>query len=134
MIDNIPAHHPSLKDFMPSAEEGTLFRAGVKSTLPQQIADELIIEALKTVYDPELPINIYDLGLIYGFTQDDYANIRISMTLTAPACPVAGILPMQVAEAVAKIDAIGEISVTLTWQPSWHKDMMSEDAKLVFDF
>ena len=133
-MDNIPAHHPSLKDFMPSAEEGTLFRAGVKSAQPQHVADALIIEALQTVYDPELPINIYDLGLIYGFTQDDYANISIEMTLTAPACPVAGILPMQVAEAVAKIDAIGEVSVTLTWQPSWHKDMMSEDAKLVFDF
>ncbi len=135
MADQLKSN-PSLQDFMPhaKADEGNQFNYGTLSTEKRTIDEETIITAMRTVHDPEIPINIYDLGLIYNIAQDECANIIISMTLTAPACPVAGILPAQVAEAVGKISNIGKVTVTLTWEPSWNKEMMSEDAKLVFDF
>ena len=86
------------------------------------------------MHDPEIPVNLYDLGLIYNIAQDEYGNVAILMTLTAPACPVAGILPQQVADAVSQAIDGRQVTVTLTWQPTWHKDMMSEDAKLALDF
>jgi FeS assembly SUF system protein len=89
-----------------------------------------IIVALKQVYDPEIPVNIYDLGLIYGFEIDDEANVEISMTLTAPACPVAGMLVQEVAEKVGDVEGVNTSHVSLTWDPPWTKDRMTEEAML----
>ena len=123
---------PDLKDFMPSALEGTTSIAGVALPPGTAPADkETAIEALRDVHDPEIPINIYDLGLIYGLEIDDMGDAQITMTLTAPTCPVAGELPRQAAEAVAAVEGIGRVSVTLTWTPPWTQNMMSEDARLL---
>ena len=89
-----------------------------------------IVRALKTVYDPEIPVDIYELGLIYKLDIAEKGNTRIEMTLTAPGCPVAGILPQQVADAAASVDGIGEVEVFLVWDPAWDMEKMSEDAKL----
>lgn len=89
-----------------------------------------IIEALKTVYDPEIPVDIYELGLIYELEVFESGYVKIQMTLTAPGCPVAGILPQQVADAAASVDGTGEVEVYLVWEPAWDMEKMSEDAKL----
>lgn len=89
-----------------------------------------VIEALRTVHDPEIPVNIYDLGLIYDLDISPDGDVAIEMTLTAPACPVAGELPLAVAEAVADVEGIGEVTVRLVWDPPWSADLMSEDARM----
>jgi FeS assembly SUF system protein len=89
-----------------------------------------IVDALKLVFDPEIPVNVYDLGLIYGFEIDDDANVAIEMTLTAPACPVAGMLVNEVAKRVGDVPGVNTSRVKLTWDPPWTKDRMSEDALL----
>ncbi len=129
-----PNEPMSLNDFMPGpmVEEGFQARAGEPLAENTPVATmEDAEKALRTVYDPEIPIDIYELGLIYecDINESD-GSTTIVMTLTAPACPVAGILPGQVAEAVAGVEGIGEVVVTLTWDPTWDKEMMSEDAKL----
>ncbi len=91
---------------------------------------EAIVAALKQVYDPEIPVNIYDLGLIYGFEIDDDANVEISMTLTAPGCPVAGYMVEQVARQVGEVSGVQRSHVTLTWSPPWTKYRMTEAAML----
>jgi FeS assembly SUF system protein len=91
---------------------------------------ERIIGALRTVHDPEIPTNIYDLGLIYAIDAVGEADIAIKMTLTAPACPVAGILPGQVERAVETVPGVEHCKVELVWDPPWHKDLMSDEAKL----
>ena len=96
-------------------------------------SDEAITEALKTVYDPEIPVNIYDLGLIYDVKREETGDVFITMTVTAPACPVAGELPIQVGEAVARLDGVGRVTVELVWDPPWTPDKMSEDAKIMLD-
>lgn len=119
----------------PSAEEGTQALSGEPLADGTAVATPEEVEAaLRTVHDPEIPINIYDLGLIYGCEVDDRGDCEIVMTLTAPACPVAGEMPQQVADAVAGVAGIGVVTVTLTWSPPWRPDMMSEDAKLALDF
>ena len=90
---------------------------------------EDIISAIKTVKDPEIPINLYDLGLIYNIEQSDNGDVGVLMTLTAPNCPVAGEMPRMVADSIIKIDGVGIVTVKLTWSPKWTKDMMSDDAK-----
>lgn len=89
-----------------------------------------IIEALKTVFDPEVPVNIYELGLIYEVKVDEQKNVKIVMTLTAPNCPVAESLPVEVEETVKAIEGVNEVEVILTFEPSWDQDMMTEEAKL----
>ena len=91
---------------------------------------EAVIEALRGVYDPEIPVNIYDLGLIYVLDVDDQCKVTIEMTLTAPACPVAGILPGQVAAAVRAVPGVRDAHVELVWDPPWSQDRMSEAARL----
>ena len=92
--------------------------------------EDAVIEAFRTVFDPEIPVNIYDLGLIYGFWIDDRGGVKVEMSLTAPGCPVAGELPQWVADAAAKAEGIGEVEVKLVWEPGWTPERMSEDAKL----
>ncbi len=107
--------------------------AGKKNISPRLIDKSEIIESLKTIHDPELPINIYDLGLIYNIDLIDKNDLKVKMSLTAPGCPVAGEMPGQVANTLAKIPNIGLIEVELVWDPIWTKDRMSEDAKLALD-
>ncbi len=92
-----------------------------------------IVEAIKTVSDPEIMINVYDMGLIYKINQMENGNIAIDMTLTAPTCPVAGILPQEVANAVAKIEGTGKVEVKVVWEPAWTTDRLSEEAKAMLD-
>ena len=118
----------------PAVPEGTSARAGAKLVEGQQKAPaEAIVEALRTVHDPEIPVNIYDLGLIYDTERLEDGDVRILMTLTAPACPVAGEMPYDVAAAVSGVDGVGEVEVVLTWEPPWTQDRMTEDAKLVLN-
>jgi len=93
-----------------------------------------VIAALRTVHDPEIPVNIYDLGLIYEIEVHSVGSVRVDMSLTAPACPVAGEIPFWVANAVAEVEGVGEVEVNLVWDPPWSPDRMSEDAKLALDF
>lgn len=99
----------------------------------QMQAEELrepIIAALRSVHDPEIPINIYDLGLIYRVDISDEGDVDIDMTLTAPACPVAGIMPVMVKDAVTNVEGVGLVNVELVWDPPWSQDNMSEEALL----
>ena len=93
-----------------------------------------IIEEIKKIYDPELPVNIYDLGLIYRIKRYEGGDVDITMSLTAPGCPVAGEMPGQVARKVATLDNVGVVRVTLVWDPPWTPERMSEDAKLALDY
>lgn len=126
-----------LRDFMPgfdaAAPEG-IARAGAPLAAGTPVASEpQVIEALKTVHDPEIPVNIYDLGLIYGLDIFDDGSVKVEMTLTAPACPVAGEMPGEVARAVAAVEGVGEVEVQLVWEPQWTPERMSEEARLLLD-
>lgn len=92
-----------------------------------------IIEAIKTVSDPEIMINVYDLGLIYKVNQADNGDLQIEMTLTAPACPMAEILPQQVADAAAAVKGVGKVEVKVVWEPAWSLERLSEEAKLMLE-
>lgn len=93
-----------------------------------------VIEAISTVFDPEIPVNIYELGLIYNIDINGMNDVRIDMTLTSPACPVAGTLPGDVERVVQGVDGIGGVNVELVWEPAWTPDRMSEAAKLELGF
>lgn len=92
-----------------------------------------IIDALKTVFDPEIPINIYDLGLIYKIDQKDNGDVHVDMTLTAPGCPVAGVLPQQVADAIATTAGVGQVDVEIVWEPAWSLERLSDEAKMMLE-
>ena len=89
-----------------------------------------VLAALRTVYDPEIPLNIYDLGLIYGIDVDDENNVEIRMTLTTPGCPVAATFPSTVEQAVRQVEGVNNARVELVWDPPWTKARMSEAARL----
>ncbi len=93
-----------------------------------------IIEAMKTVFDPEIPVDIYELGLIYEINIDDARNAEVIMTLTSPSCPVAGSLPQEVEDKVAGVAGVTEACVELVFEPAWNQDMMSEEAMLELGF
>ena len=98
----------------------------------QELADftSKLVTALKTVYDPEIPVDIYELGLIYKVDVADNKDVAVDMTLTAPNCPVAGEMPENVKAALQLVDGIGEVTVNMTFDPPWTPDRMSEEAKL----
>ncbi len=100
----------------------------------KQELEEKIIQALKTCYDPEIPVDIFELGLIYEIRIDDEANVNIKMTLTSPMCPVAGSLPPEVQAKVAAVPGVKSAKVDLVWNPPWDKDMMSDVAKVELGF
>jgi len=119
-----------LNDFLP--DNKTSYFKEFQNYSKEQINKDEIIKCIKTVLDPEIPVNIYDLGLIYNI---DIKNndVIINMTLTNPNCPVAGSMPKNVGKSVEKINSLNSIRVNLVWEPKWHKDLMSEDAKLALD-
>ena len=95
---------------------------------------EKIVETVKTIYDPEIPVDIYELGLIYDVFVNENMDVKILMTLTSPNCPVAETLPMEVEEKIRSIEEVKSAEVEITFDPSWSQDMMSEEAKLELGF
>jgi FeS assembly SUF system protein len=107
------------------------------SAIPPEELDRMtgdIVAALKTVYDPEIPCDIYELGLIYKIDIDDDRTVAIDMTLTAPGCPVAGEMPGWVQNAVASVEGVGDVKVAMTFDPPWDPSRMSEEAKVALDW
>ena len=110
-------------------------KKGIKDVMENEMPDKLkieerVIDILKTVYDPEIPVNIYDLGLIYKIELTDDYTLNIDMTLTAPNCPAADFIVEDVREKLESIEQIKAVEVNLVFEPEWHKDMMTEEAKL----
>ena len=99
-----------------------------------QAIGEKVVDVLRTIYDPEIPVDIYELGLIYDVHVSDEFDIKILMTLTSPNCPVAESLPEEVKEKVRSVDEVKEVEVEITFDPPWTKDMMSEEAMLELGF
>ena len=97
----------------------------------QQLTElgDAIVAVLKTIYDPEIPVDIYELGLIYDIQLSEEGDVNIVMTLTSPNCPVAESMPAEVKEKVAEIKGVNEVELDLTFEPTWNKDMMSEEAR-----
>ena len=122
----------TLDDFLPS-KKSEYTKKFENFDLQKKINKEEIINCIKTVEDPEIPVNLYDLGLIYNIEIDDNNNINIDMTLTNPNSPVAGSMPESVGNAIESLENINSINIKLVWQPKWTKDLMSEDAKLALD-
>ena len=123
--------HPTLDSFLEEQDAALTAKRG--EPLPKGTAvasKEAVVEALRMVFDPEIPVNIYDLGLIYEIDIDAGGNADIKMSLTAPGCPVAGQMPVWVADAASSVEGIGEAQVAIVWEPAWTPDLMSEDAKL----
>ena len=96
--------------------------------------EEAIVKVLKTVYDPEIPVNVYDLGLIYKIDVDDEKNVQIDMTLTAPGCPLADFIMEDVRMKVEAVEGIKRVTINLVFEPEWNRDMMSEEALLELGF
>ena len=103
------------------------------STTDHPLHDQ-VVEACRSVYDPEIPVNIYDLGLIYTIDISDESDVSIVMTLTAPGCPVAGEMPGWIADAIEPLPGVRTVNVELTWEPPWGMDMMSDEARLELGF
>ena len=120
-----------LEDFLPS-KNGSYYKEFEFQNEVSLINNEQIIECIKTVMDPEIPVNLYDLGLIYSIKNRNN-NVVIEMTLTNPNCPVAGQMPENVAKSIEQLYGLRSIEVKLVWKPTWSKDLMTEDAKLALD-
>ncbi len=100
---------------------------------PPKVTEDAVIAACQNVYDPEIPVNIYDLGLIYAISIEDDGLVRVEMTLTAPGCPAAQELPMQVREAIMAIEGVKECDIEVVWDPPWDPSRMSDDARLALN-
>ena len=129
----------TLYDFIPNYPKGStkpfIVKLGSKNTFDKiSISKKDIISNLINVYDPEIPVNIYDLGLIYTIDINNENDVKIIMTLTAPGCPVAGEMPGWVSDAIEPIAGIRKVDVELIWEPPWGMDMMSDEAKLELGF
>ena len=120
-----------LEDFLPN-KNGSYYKKFEPTNEVNLINKEEIIKCIKTVMDPEIPVNLYDLGLIYSINNSKN-HIVIEMTLTNPNCPVAGQMPENVAKSIENTHGLRSIEVKLVWEPAWSKDLMSEDAKLALD-
>ena len=121
-----------LEDFLPDKNTSYLKKFN-NSNITTKINREQVIACIRTVVDPEIPVNLYDLGLIYEIKINDKNDIKIKMTLTNPNCPVAGSMPESVGKSVENLKDLNSIEVSLVWEPQWHKDLMSDDAKLALD-
>jgi FeS assembly SUF system protein len=102
--------------------------------MTKQELENTIVDVLKTIYDPEIPVDIYELGLIYEVKIDADNNVEVDMTLTSPNCPVAETMPKEVEDKVGAIDGVTSSKINIVWEPTWDKDMMSEAAKLELGF
>lgn len=114
----------------PAAEGDPLIRP---STTEHPLYEK-VVEACRTVYDPEIPVNIYDLGLVYSIRIDDGGAVEVDMSLTAPGCPVAGEMPGWVADAVEPLEGVRQVDVQIVWDPPWGMDRMSDEARLELGF
>ena len=121
----------NLKDFMPN-KSGSYYKEFDSIITKNSITEEEIVKCIKTVMDPEIPVNLYDLGLIYSINIINN-NVSIEMTLTNPNCPVAGQMPENVGKSIETLEGIKSVEVKLVWSPPWNKNLMSEDAKLALD-
>ena len=101
--------------------------------MDKEVLKSEVINAIKTVYDPEIPVDIYELGLIYEVAISDDGVVDIKMTLTSPMCPVADSLPLEVQQKVAEVDGVVDIDLQLVYDPPWNKEMMSEEARFALD-
>ncbi len=101
------------------------------NAIEKSLLEAELVESIRTVYDPEIPVNVYDLGLIYDIDLKDDRSVHVTMTLTSPACPVAGILPGEVETVVRATPGVGAVSVELTWDPPFTIERMSEDVRLM---
>ena len=132
-MNKIVRFEPSPENMASNIASNIMNNAADSDNTDMTSLKDKIVDAVKTIYDPEIPVNIYDLGLIYDIEPDADNNIHINMTLTAPACPVADILPGQVAAVVKNLDEVNDVKVDLVFDPPWTKDRMSEEAKLLLD-
>ena len=121
-----------LKDFLPEKNSSYIKKFN-NSNNTTKINQEQVIDCIRTVVDPEIPVNLYDLGLIYKIHINDNNDIKVEMTLTNPNCPVAGTMPENVGKSIEKLSNINSIEVLLVWEPKWTKELMSEEAKLALD-
>jgi FeS assembly SUF system protein len=127
--DDSPAPRPD-----PSTAAGTpSLRTEMPDSIERKLLEGKIIAAISKVYDPEIPVNVYELGLIYGIDIFEDKSVTIRMTLTAPGCPVAGSLPLEVEKQVEGVDEVKEADVVLVWEPAWDKSRMSEAAMLMLN-
>jgi FeS assembly SUF system protein len=126
--DNFVADFLNIKET--ESELPSSASVGEGASITDMVLEQQIIDALRGVYDPEIPINIYDLGLIYGIDIDENKVVNIEMTLTTPGCPVAQTFPGTVECAVKCVDSVEDVHVELVWDPPWTKDRMTEDALL----
>lgn len=115
---------------------GVCYTLQTRKKMEQEIIklENTVVEVLKTIYDPEIPVDVFELGLIYEVKIDEEKNVMIEMTLTSPNCPVAESMPKEVEDKVAAIDGVTSAKVNIVFDPPWDKDMMSEEAKLELGF
>jgi len=102
--------------------------------LDKELLNQRIVDKIKGIFDPELPVNIYDLGLIYKIEISDQGYVQVTMTLTAPSCPAAQSLPVEVDQKLREVEGVTDVNVMITWTPKWEKSMMSEVAALELGF
>tara|TARA_B100001540_G_C15257857_1_gene395681 strand:+ start:61 stop:447 length:387 start_codon:yes stop_codon:yes gene_type:complete len=121
-----------LEDFLPK-KNNSYSKVISNSQNDHKISKDEVINCIKTVMDPEIPVNLYDLGLIYKININETNDVKVQMTLTNPNCPVAGLMPENVGKSIEKLKNLKSIEVSLVWEPKWTKDLMSEDAKLALD-
>ena len=125
----------TLYDFMPKTNsEGEIVYGEFSTQSSVKLNIDEIIKKLSTIKDPELGINIYDLGLIYDIKIDEGNNVKITMTLTTVNCPVADSFPLDIAKNITSLENIGQVKVKLTFDPPWNKDMMSDDARIALGY
>jgi FeS assembly SUF system protein len=133
-FDKAPAPMPGLDEPLgPNATQATPMPGSALSAEEIERLSHQLVGALKTVYDPEIPADIYELGLIYKIDVDDDRNVEIDMTLTAPGCPVAGEMPVWVENAVSAVEGVGQVKVNLVFDPPWTVERMSDEAKLALN-
>ncbi len=128
----------TLHDFIPNYpskgnNDSYIAKSGKKLENKTNLSMSNIIEILENIHDPEIPVNIYELGLIYDIQILENNNVQIKMSLTSPGCPVAGEMPQEVADKVSELKNVGETEVELVWDPPWTVDKMSDDARLALD-
>jgi FeS assembly SUF system protein len=131
------AAEPARPEATPAPAEGVRVQPHVADSIPEAEVERItadLIGALKTVYDPEIPVDIYELGLIYKVDLDDERNLTIDMTLTAPGCPVAGEMPGWVENAALGVEGIREVTVNMVYDPPWGPERMSEEAQVALNW